>query len=332
MLYILIVNFNGHKHTIECLESVLKSTYTDFRIIVIDNSPDYTSLKALENWATGNNTALETLLPQYVLPTVVKPLNFDILEEEQFAGSHCTSKLIFVKAKQNKGFAAANNIGLNHIKQFGKPEDIIWLLNNDTVIQPEVAGQIISLLKKQADINIYGTPLIEYYSPLITQAIGGRYNTKTGLSYNVGEGLDKSVISEAYIQSQHIDYPIGASIIIKKGFLDSVGLMEESYFLYHEELDWSYRAKNAGGKVIILPVNGIYHKQGETLVNKKQKRKPEFADLAYIRSRLKFAKKFNSKNYFKIRFFILTLTVSKRMLAGNFKVIPKIIRVVFKEI
>jgi len=160
--------------------------------------------------------------------------------------------------------------------------------------------------------------------------MGGFYNTKTGLTKHLGEGI---LIKEAILNFDDIvkkaSYPVGASIIVKYCDLKSIGLLSEDYFLFFEELDWVSRAKQIGGKIKILPVFGIYHKQGNSTKSKIKKKKSEFIDLISMKSRIIFAKKYNRKNIGFIYVSILTLTIGNRIKQGNFKVIPKILKIVF---
>ena len=63
---IVLVNFNGHNDTVECLESVLKSNHTNFQVVVVDNSDSERSLLQLESWAKGDPCAIQTKFPEFV--------------------------------------------------------------------------------------------------------------------------------------------------------------------------------------------------------------------------------------------------------------------------
>lgn len=318
--------------TIECLESILKLDYENFQILVIDNSQTPTPFENFTNWALGKITVTETAFENLVLPLEQKPLDFCTTSENEFLQKELTHKIVFVKATQNNGFAAGNNIALYYVLKFGTQDSYIWLLNNDTVIGKDALLSIVSQMNLQKEEKcIYGTPLLDYYNPKTVQSIGGVYNKITGLSSHFGEGKDAedfNTNSDELIKS--IDYPIGASMLIKMPFLKELELLSEDYFLFFEELDWVYRAKIIGGKVSILNYFGVFHKQGKSTKSKFKEKKSEFIDLVSLNSRILFARKFNRENLHFIQLSILTLTLGKRVLQGNFKIIPKIIRLVFK--
>src|SRR5689334_15910722 len=92
---IVLVNFNGHADTQACIASVLKSDYTNYQIIVVDNSTTQESMNALVSW--GHQSALD----------------FAVLHEQEVAqAAPPRHKVVFIKAAENRGFAAGNNIAL----------------------------------------------------------------------------------------------------------------------------------------------------------------------------------------------------------------------------
>jgi len=334
-VYIVLLNYNNSEDSIECLESVLKLYYINYQIIIIDNSETLQYFKELQSWAEGNKVLKETLFKNLIEPLEKKPLDFLSIEEKDFLLESKTEKILFVKAEQNKGFAAGNNLALKYILKQKESDSYIWLLNNDTVLEKNSLTDIVSEIDKTAILDakvIYGTALLEYDYPAKVQSMGGFYNSMTGLTTHVGEG---TLINEALLSFDKIvknaTYPIGASMIIKYRDLELIGLLSEDYFLFYEELDWVLRAKQQGGSVKILPVFGIYHKQGNSTKSKINEKKSEFIDLVSMDSRIIFAKKYNRKNLRIIYLSILTLTIGKRIWQRNFKIIPKILKLVFSK-
>ncbi len=336
-LYIVLLNFNGTNDTIECLDGLIKSEYENIQIIVVDNSQDETAIKSLINWAIDLEKEISIQAENTNNKFHKKPITFINLKEEEFHKKK-NEKILFVKAKSNKGFSAGNNIALRYIKNNGDSNSFIWLLNNDTKVEKYTVNQIFEEINKinnkyNSKIDIIGTPLMEYYDPNIIQALGGSYNEKTGLTSHIGKDIKLSSVTSGYLQEliKNVTYPIGASIIISKDFLNEIGFLCEDYFLFYEELDWIYRAKQKGGKLYIIKVFSILHKQGNTTKAKSSQKKSEFIDLISLNSRLLFAKKFNKENINLVYISIFTFTVGKRILQGNFKIIPKIFKLIFKK-
>ncbi|WP_299259046.1 glycosyltransferase family 2 protein [uncultured Aquimarina sp.] len=330
--YILIVNYNGYQDTIECLESLYHLGNQNFQTIVIDNSNLDNDFDHLRAWANGEMSfESDTNFPQYVKPLVNKPIDYISLQEEKLEKQVFGEKLLIVKAKENKGFAVANNIALRYIQKFGSSDDYIWLLNNDTVVASDTMNQIKEQLKRisreEIESTLFGTPLREYYEPIKIQTIGGKYHRLSGITSHIGEGL--SYTDDFKIDNYKIDYPIGASMIFSMAFLRQVGLMNEEYFLFFEELDWVERAKKIGGKTSIIPVFGVFHKHGKSTLSKNKKQKTEFIDLLSLRNRILFSRKYFKNYLWTVKLFILTVTVLKRIFSGNFGRIPKIIKLIF---
>ena len=127
MLGIVILNWNGYNDTIECIESILKSTYQDWKIYLVDNySTD------------GSQDKLRT----YILSNGL---------------SH---KISLILNNDNFGFAIGSNVG---IKLAQKDRcDYVWLLNNDTTIEIDTISKLIDFMK--TDSTLIATPLIAYYS------------------------------------------------------------------------------------------------------------------------------------------------------------------------
>jgi len=332
-VYIVLLNYNGSHDSIECLESVLKLEYNNYQIIIIDNSETIQHFNDLQSWAEGDINVVETQFENLIYPLEKKPLSFLCNNEKDFLLKNRQEKILFVKADRNKGFAVGNNLALKYILKHGEQDSYIWLLNNDTVVEKNTLTNIIFEIDKQDVSNsdiIYGTALLEYDNPERVQSLGGFYHRRTGLTTHLGVGI---LINDAILNFheivQNASYPIGASIIIKYDNLKSIGLLSEDYFLFYEEIDWVSRTKQKGGNLKILPVFGIYHKQGNSTKSKINNQKSEFIDLVSMNSRITYAKKYNRKNLQFVYLSILTLTIANRIRQGNFKIIPKILKLIF---
>jgi len=335
-LYIILVNYNGHLDTIECLESIMKQNGSNFQVIVVDNSKTECYLTQISKWSNGQyNDKINTQFPEIIYPLSTKPIPSVIVNEKGFLNKDLTDKLILVKALQNKGFAAANNIALKYIQRFGKNEDLIWFLNNDTIISKATMQDVVfkfNAFKGDKHKTLFGTPLLEYYDPKQIQAVGGHYNRFFGSTSHLGEGLK---YHNGINTSQfNVDYPIGASMMVTNSFIKTVGLLNEDYFLFYEELDRETRLRKKNGRVKILNVFGVLHKQGKTTnaKNKGSNSKSEFIDLLLVKNRISFTKNYYKKHIGVVIFSILTTTILKRIIKGNIKRAIKIFNLVMKEI
>eukprot|EP01013_Petalomonas_cantuscygni_P007961 TRINITY_DN2066_c0_g2_i1.p1 TRINITY_DN2066_c0_g2~~TRINITY_DN2066_c0_g2_i1.p1 ORF type:complete len:345 (-),score=-20.42 TRINITY_DN2066_c0_g2_i1:374-1408(-) len=332
---IVILNYNNWEDTIECLESVLKlESNHQFTIFIVDNSTTNESIQKLIMWAKGILEPINYSFPEIIEPFVSKPIKYQIFQENELINANIYEKVIFVKALNNNGFAAGNNIVLKKIQNEWVQFDLIWLLNNDTIIKSNTLSEIVRSANRSKKSCLFaGTPLLEYYEPSKIQAIGGVYNKYFGYTSHVGVGLNVNHI-EKDIADYKVDYPIGASLILSRKFLKEIGLMNEIYFLFFEELDWVERYKRKGGSFEIFNILGVFHKQGGSTKIKthKIKKKPELIDLLSLKNRILFTKTYFNYYLFSVIGFISTITVFKRLIRGDFKRGYRIYQLIYKEV
>lgn len=314
---IILVNYNGHRDTIECLESVLKTRGIDFQILVVDNSETDESLAQLTLWAEGHTPQILTAHANFVLPLVTKPIQWKRINEDLFLNQKHNEQLIFIKAQKNKGFSAANNIGLKYASIYDD-FDFCWLLNNDTVVAPDALYCLISAARIN-NWGIAGSVLYDYGTDKRIQAMGGRINKFLGTTPVIKDkhDLDK------------IDLVVGASFIISKECLKQVGLLSEEYFLYYEETDYCYTATKLGYLIGTAVDSLVYHKGGASTgaSSKKVGNISMKIDLIQLESRSKFHKK-HLNNKLGL-YTTIIISILNRIRRKQFKRIPKIIKLLY---
>jgi GT2 family glycosyltransferase len=289
-VYIIVVNYRGTEDTIECLESLLKSDYPDFQIIVVDNSEKSEFVAKLKNWATGTQTNLQTGFPHLVFPLETKPLSAVFIDENNLsADAVYDQKLIIVKSELNRGFAAANNIALRYIN--GRNDFIFaWLLNNDTVVEKKALSFMVECAAADTTTGIVGSKLLLYHQPDHLQAVGGSYNPWFGKVKEIG--FKEKDVGQWDVRTPVIDYVVGASMLVRKQFIKEVGIMEEDYFLYYEELDWAIRGSRKGWKLGFCPKARVYHKMGASINKENKSGSSRMADFYSVRNRVLITRKY----------------------------------------
>ena len=282
---VVLVNYKGHNDTVECLETVLKSNYTNFTVVVVDNSGDNTSINYIQDWAQGK-IVVETEHPELVHPPISKPLKLSIDSDADFQGEFMES--VTILSATNRGFAAANNAALRLARH--QDFDFFWLLNNDTVVSRNALSELVDAASLQSDTGILGSKLLLYHNPSVLQGVGGNYNKWVGKVHEIG----------AFEQDRHqwdnknfrMDYVIGASMFVSKKFLSSVGVMNEDLFLYYEELDWALRANKKGWRLGFAPESKVYHKGGASINKSTLKGNSLLSDFYSVRNRILITRKF----------------------------------------
>lgn len=263
MIAIVIVNWNGIDDTLECLESLMHMTDSDFRIIVLDNGSATSPCSAIEKWASGG---LENK-PSH--PSWQKALSGPRWHEAVFKrialgdpwDSNCLITL--VEIGWNSGFAYANNVG---IKLALSASDLshVWLLNNDTIVQPHTLAELKATANSDANYSIVGSTLIYYYHNDLVQGIGATFSFLSGRTKLIYNKSKYSEIENQVGVEHKIDFVIGASMFVTREFIESAGLMDERYFLYFEELDWAH-SMQPQKKLGWSPNSIVYHKEGSSI-------------------------------------------------------------------
>lgn len=271
MVYIIIVNWNGWGDTIECLESVFRLDYPDYRVIVCDNGSSDGSVGVIKRWAEG---LLDAWVPpgnplrRLSHPPVRKPLPY--VEYERAAAERGgapadkgEARLVIANTGDNLGFAGGNNVGLRYALARGD-FDYVWLLNNDTVVEPKALTHLIDRMGQDASIGMCGSTTYYYDRRDILWARGGAvYNRWIGYARCVGSGCRGTQVVDRGNIERRMHYVAGSSMAVSRRFLEIIGLMSEEYFLYFEELDWAARAKGRF-RLGYAPESVVYHKVGRS--------------------------------------------------------------------
>jgi GT2 family glycosyltransferase len=263
-VYVILLNWNGWRDTIECLESVFRLSYPRFTVIVCDNASSDGSMEKIEGWAKGFVAAScdSPDLARLTVPSIPKPLGFDYIfsSGEGATSLSSGSRLLLIQTGTNLGFAGGNNVGIRYALARGD-FDYVWLLNNDTVVESDSLSAMVRMAEADPKLGICGSQLRSYVFPHEIQTMGGRrYSRWSGRTRPLQELATPQVSTTPGAP----DYIEGASMLISRRCLEAVGLLEESYFLYYEELDLVGRAQpvfNFGYSAASV----VYHKEGASI-------------------------------------------------------------------
>lgn len=267
-VYVLLVNWRGWEDTIECLESVFHQDYPSFHVVICNNDPADDSLARIADWALGatRSTAVHPArLPKREGDDVRLPKTILLDRIGAEAGtSHpgAAPSLVLIETGENLGFAGGNNVGLRYI--LAQPDaDYVWLLNNDTIVDGSALRAMVELSESRQQVGMVGSKLLDYFRNDVIQAAGGgRTSRWRGLTRHLGrDQLDNGQWDDVL----EPDYITGASLLVKRETVEDIGLLEERYFLYSEEVDWCLRAREKGWKLLYSPRSRVWHKGGATV-------------------------------------------------------------------
>ena len=151
-------------------------------------------------------------------------------------------------SEKNLGFTGANNIGINYAikNQF----EYVMLLNNDTEIDKNFINPLLEAFQKYNKLGAVQPVIMNFYQNKKVWNAGGNLNKFFGYT---------SVIKKPKYINRKIDWISGCCILIKTVVIKKVGLLDENFFAYYEDVDWSIRIKKAGYDLAVVKSSLIYH-------------------------------------------------------------------------
>jgi GT2 family glycosyltransferase len=166
---------------------------------------------------------------------------------------------IVIKSSTNKGFTGGNNIGMDYALQQGY--EYIMMLNNDVAVEPNFLEPLIARLDQDATVGAV-QPLIYFHHDrnLIWNA-GSRYLSWIGLPLTLMYFRKDPLRLQINMQKK-IDWITGCAFMIRASVLRKTGTLKEPYFIYFEDVDLSFRIKQAGYQLGYVPKSVIYHIAG----------------------------------------------------------------------
>ncbi len=150
----------------------------------------------------------------------------------------------------NLGFAAGNNAALHYLTT-----EFTVLLNPDVVVDPDWLRQLILPIASDAQIGVAGCKLY-YPGRHLLQHAGGFIDEKQGFPGHFGL---REVDTGQYDTLRDVDYVIGAAMAIRRQTLEQIGLLDEGFFLFYEDTDFCFRARQAGYRVVYVPQATAVH-------------------------------------------------------------------------
>lgn len=218
LVCIILVNWNGWRDTVACLESCAALRYAPRHVIVVDNGSTDGSVARLR---------------------------------ERFPELH------IIDTGANLGFASANNVGMH--AAFAMGAAYVWLLNNDTVVDPDALGGLVNAMRADRSVAMACSRIRYFDRPQVLWYAGGFLSPRWGWSMH--RGAEETDVGQ-YEAVGDVDFATGCSLLARADAVRAIGPMDEHYFLYWEDVDWSTRALACGWRVVYVPDSLVWHKLG----------------------------------------------------------------------
>ena len=185
---IVVVNFNGEEDTLACLHSLMQLEYSNYRVLIIDNGSKRSSAESIR-----------TEFP----------------------------KIPLIANNENLGFAAGNNIGLDHAKQL--EYDYALLLNNDTEVAPDFLELLVQTAENDPSIAMLGPTIYYFDQPETIWSAGGEIDRNHGSAKMVG--IDERDEGQYQKDCREVDFVTGCAILVRMDALELVGLIDPDFFV-----------------------------------------------------------------------------------------------------
>lgn len=163
--------------------------------------------------------------------------------------------VLVLENPQNLGFAEGNNVGLQRALE--DSADHIMLLNNDTVVAPEMLNELLAVLKSDPAVGIVGPKMLYYDQPDVIWSAGNRIDWRCGDTIRLQAEQPDSGLTES---PSEVDFITACGILLRRQVIDQIGLLDRRYFIYYEETDWCMRARGAGWRIMYAPRARMWHK------------------------------------------------------------------------
>jgi len=255
---VIIVNYNTKKLTIECIQSLLATERdVNFEVILIDNAS-----------TDGTIQEVNKLFPH----------------------------VITIENRENLGFSKANNQGI--VRAAGR---YVLLLNSDTVVEPHTLSTMVNYMDTHSNVGASGCKLVLPNGQL-DEACKRGFPTPLGSFYYALGFSRRHPSNPKYNQYKlthlnpddvhEVDCLVGAFMFVRREVIESIGGLDEDFFMYGEDIDWCYRIKQSGWGIVYYPRTTVIHYKGAS-----SRKKPLKIIYEFHRAMVLFHRKHYQKRY-----------------------------------
>jgi GT2 family glycosyltransferase len=165
-------------------------------------------------------------------------------------------EVALIALPENRGYAGGNNAGIRAALEAGA--EGVLLLNNDTEVAPDFLLPLLDAFDGLPGIAAVSSAILRHDRPEMLDVAYSevRFDRRhvvriVGVNAMMGHGFDRR---------QEVDVAIGCSLLVSAEALRQVGLFDEEFFAYHEEVDWCLRARRWGYRILYEPYSRVYHR------------------------------------------------------------------------
>lgn len=269
LVYAVVLNWNGWRDTIRCLDSLRASGYPALRVVVVDNGSTDDSIERLNALIVQYGT--DTTVQQPTNSATQQLSNSATLEQAHPLGPLASSQPLVVPATggtpkltgivaiellclaRNTGFTGGVSAGLRLALERGAA--YAFLLNNDATVEPGCLGTLVEAAEARPDVGLAGPKIVWAGEPGRIWSAGMSVAwRRAAIGAHRDEPDDGRYAGRRLVQGLS-----GCALLVKRAVLEQVGLLDERYFAYYEDLDWCLRARRAGFRALYVGDARVAH-------------------------------------------------------------------------
>lgn len=243
---VVILNYNGRKYLEQFLPSVLASLYNNMELYVADNGSSDDSIEFLVSWGF-----------ELFVPTADNPLPTP-------APKSVRIPKYIIKLPQNYGFAEGYNLALKPFRHV----DYFVLLNSDVEVTPDWIDPVIALMEEDPHIAAAQPKIRMYAQKELFEYAGasGGFIDYWGYPFCRGRIFGELEVDKGqYDDVLEVFWASGAAMFVRAKLFHALGGLDADFFAHMEEIDFCWRLKRAGYKIMVCPESTVYHVGGGTL-------------------------------------------------------------------
>jgi len=255
-LLVVIVNYKTPQLLINCLESLLPEIEDlALKVVIVDNASEDGSVEFIQNWISNQNS---------------------------------TNVVQLLISSENFGFSGGNNIGIKAVKA-----DYYLLLNSDTLVRPGAISLLLEAAKQDKSLGLI-SPRLEWLDARPQESCFRFHTPISQMISSANTGLITKLFSKFDVpyavteQPRLYDWTSFACVLVRAEVFKDIGLMDDGYFMYFEDVAFAYQAQQAGWKVLNVPDAHVVHLRGGSSSVKSQAKQRKRLPRYYYESRARF--------------------------------------------
>ncbi|MEY8210997.1 MAG: glycosyltransferase family 2 protein [Gammaproteobacteria bacterium] len=255
-LTIIIINYNTPKLVIDCLNSLLPElSCLEAKVLVVDNASNDNSCELIQYWISEQNISEEIEL---------------------------------IASADNTGFSGGNNLGINYVDS-----EYYLLVNSDTLVRKGAIDLLLKAAQKDKEVGLI-SPRLEWPDATPQESCFRFHTPISELISSAKTGLITKIFKQFNVpfkvseQATYYDWTSFACVLVKAQVFNDVGLMDDGYFMYYEDVAFAYKAQQAGWKVLNVPDAHVVHLRGGSSPVKSQAKQRKRLPRYFYESRTRY--------------------------------------------